>query len=202
MKGERVMSELETNNFVTITTFREDGEEPQFYAEPTMTDLAAFMRDVGWKGGQAEYVFEFEAPRPYEFAPLFLGTCWKLNGVKHKPVGINIVVGAVDDPYSTGDVEVPYVASAGDKFKVTISPDEVDVTDPTRWAPYMYDAVAGGVLYKGIPSRTVFVSDESELDRFTDARPGCIAIQYGFGQMWQMDGSGEWTVIGAEEDES
>jgi len=194
------MSEMD-NVKVKITTFRKDGKNASFYDTPFVTDLSEFLTDVGWTGGPAVYQFEFVLARHTPGRIPDFDDCFDLNGVQHSLAGIGTVLKQIYDE-TTGLLIDNYLANDGDMFQVAINIDEVNVTDPTRWAPYMYDAIAGGRTLKGVPGRMVFVSEESELNRFTDVWPGCLAATYGFGQMWQLDGSGEWIKIGTEEDNS
>ena len=57
----------------------------------------------------------------------------------------------------------------------------------------MHDALIDGNVVHDIPTRLVFVSDENELDSLTDCEPvGTIAVQYGFGSMWQLTPDATW----------
>ena len=60
----------------------------------------------------------------------------------------------------------------------------------------LHDAVIDGIINRDIPSRTVYVADETERDAyFANEKPGTIAIQYGFKAMWQLKNDGTWETV-------
>lgn len=209
MKGEKVMSEQVNQNLAAVTTFREDGNSASFEGTPAITDLAAFLRDVHWDGKPRTYEFFYDESRllakDYTKQSAYLD-CWKLNGEWHRLVGIGLTYGEETAQVGEEDEDpilLRYVVCAeGDAFRVTLTPDTVDVTEPAKWEPYMYDYAADGKLLRGIPSRMVFVGAEADLEDLPNGYlPGTIAATIGFGNMWQLDGDGEWQPIGTEGEE-
>lgn len=59
----------------------------------------------------------------------------------------------------------------------------------------MHDAIINGEIVRDIPSKMIYVSSQDELSNFSDALPGTIAAQYGFGSMWQMKPDGTWASM-------
>ena len=60
----------------------------------------------------------------------------------------------------------------------------------------MHDAVIDGDVVQDIPSKMVFVANQSQLSRFTNTHPvGTIAATYGFGSMWQLNASRQWVSL-------
>lgn len=58
-----------------------------------------------------------------------------------------------------------------------------------------HDAVINGEVVHNIPSKMIYVEQESDLSNFSDALPGTIAATYGFGSMWQMKPDGTWATM-------
>lgn len=56
----------------------------------------------------------------------------------------------------------------------------------------MHDAIIDGEIVRDLPSKMVYVSEESELTNFADMPPGTIAATYGFTSMWQLTPDGTW----------
>lgn len=60
----------------------------------------------------------------------------------------------------------------------------------------MHDAIIGNDIVHDIPSKVIYVSEESELDSFTDISPvGTFAAVYGLTKLWQLDASKEWVEV-------
>lgn len=64
-----------------------------------------------------------------------------------------------------------------------------------------YDAVVDGAVISGLKRKTVYVTDESELDLFENEAPGTFAVAYGMGSMWQLKPHGTWATIYAPAEE-
>lgn len=157
----------------TVEVSNSGGTTPNFTAE--ISDLGTFLESVRSQLQPAVYAFVYDGETE-KWTP-------------GEPKGITLTI--VDDTEE--------MLAAGDTITVTIAADEVNVTEIQKRTADMYDAVADGVLYRGIPFRTGFVADEDELEKYENEHPGFIAIQYGFVHMWQLDDNGEWIVIGGEE---
>jgi hypothetical protein len=169
------MSDMITASLVVSNA---GGTTPNFTA--AITDLGAFLTDVRSRLQPAVYPFVWSAETEK----------WSLYELEHEPKGITLTITDEDED----------LLADGDTITVTIAASEVNVTDPARRTADMYDAMAGGVMYYGIPSRMVFVDSAADLEDLPATyQPGAMAATYGFGQMWQLDGSGEWTPIQAEE---
>lgn len=153
----------------TVEVSNSGGSTPNFTA--AISNLGAFLEDMRSQLQPAVYAFVYDGETE----------AW----TPHEPIGITLTI--VDD---TEDL-----LAAGDTITVTVAADEVNVTDIQHRTPDMYDAVVDGVIYRGIPSRTGYVADESELTAFEDEHPGFIAIEYGFAHIWQLDGDGYWLPI-------
>lgn len=168
----------------TVEVSNSGGTTPNFTA--AISDLGTFLESVRSQLQPAVYTYVcIEDAEP--LTPSGIGITWKWR--PDLPKGITLTI--VDDTEE--------MLAVGDTITVTIAADEVNVTEIQKRTPEMYDAVADGVMYRGIPFRTGFVADEDELEKFENEHPGFIAIQYGFVHMWQLDDSGEWVVIGGEE---
>lgn len=61
-----------------------------------------------------------------------------------------------------------------------------------------YAAIINGVLVHGIPNEPVYVTDESQLAALPHLPVGTLAIQYGFGAMWQLKPDGTWAEISTQ----
>lgn len=157
----------------TVEVSNSGGTTPNFTA--AISDLGTFLESVRSQLQPAVYAFVYDGETEI----------WTPG----EPKGITLTI--VDDTEE--------MLAAGDTITVTIAADEVNVTEIQKRTPDMYDAVADGVMYRGIPFRTGFVADEDELEKYENEHPGFIAIQYGFVHMWQLDDNGEWIVIGGEE---
>ena len=60
----------------------------------------------------------------------------------------------------------------------------------------MHDAVINGEVVKDIPSKMVFVTNQSQLSQFTNIEPvGTIAATYGGGSLWQLNASRQWVSM-------
>ena len=59
----------------------------------------------------------------------------------------------------------------------------------------MHDAIVNGEIVRDIPSKMIYVEQQSDLSNFSDALPGTIAAIYGGGQMWQMKPDGTWVSM-------
>ena len=59
----------------------------------------------------------------------------------------------------------------------------------------MHDAIINGEIVRDIPSKMIYVEQQSDLANFSDALPGTIAATYGFGSMWQMKPDGTWASM-------
>jgi len=166
---------------VSITVSNPGGTTPNFTA--SMTDLQAFINDV-------RYDIKKNASYPLVYDET--AEAWTLYGVIHPMVGITLTI--------TDDTED--MLADGDTVTVAITLDEVQVTDPQRRTADMYDYSTDGKIARGIPARMVFVEEEADLDDLpTDYMQGTIAATIGFGNMWQLNGDGEWVAIGAAEGE-
>lgn len=59
-----------------------------------------------------------------------------------------------------------------------------------------HSAVINGEIVHNIPSKMVYISDESELDLFTDEMPvGTYAATYGGANVWQLNAAGVWVEV-------
>lgn len=60
----------------------------------------------------------------------------------------------------------------------------------------MHDAIVNGEVVRDIPSKMVFVTNQSQLSQFTQIEPvGTIAATYGCGSMWQLNASRQWVSL-------
>jgi hypothetical protein len=60
----------------------------------------------------------------------------------------------------------------------------------------MHNAIIGDDIVHDIPSKVVYVTEESELASFTDISPvGTYAAIYGLTKLWQLDASKEWVEV-------
>lgn len=60
----------------------------------------------------------------------------------------------------------------------------------------MHDAIIGSDIVHDIPSKVIYVTEESELASFTDISPvGTFAATYGLGSMWQLNASRTWVEV-------
>lgn len=57
-----------------------------------------------------------------------------------------------------------------------------------------HNAVTADGLHKNIETTLTFVSAETDLASITDVEPGDIAATYGFGDIWQYDGT-QWVEV-------
>lgn len=154
----------------TVEVSNSGGTTPNFTA--AISNLGAFLEDMRSQLQPAVYAFVYDGETE-KWTP-------------HEPKGITLTI--VDDTEE--------MLAAGDTITVTVTADEVIVTELQKRTPDMYDAVVDGVIYRGIPSRTGYVAGESELTAFEDEHPGFIAIEYGFAHMWQLGADGNWVEIG------
>ena len=73
--------------------------------------------------------------------------------------------------------------------------DGKNISFPTSLNLGIADAVAGGVLMKGVPLTLTFVADDTERDTLENILPGQIVATYGLGTVWQKSGDGTWIAI-------
>lgn len=59
----------------------------------------------------------------------------------------------------------------------------------------MHDAIVNGEIVRDVPSKMVYVTQQSELSNFSDAPVGTIAATYGFTAMWQKKPDGTWASM-------
>ena len=160
----------------TVSVSNPDETTPNFTA--AMEDLGAFLADVWNQMKPATYAFVYDAE-----AEAFL-----LNGAEHAPVGIAITI--------TDPEEEPY--ADGDTITVAVEASEVEVTNPrNRPAGSYHDAVVDGVVYRGIPDKTIYIEDADDLDSLTNEQPGTLAELYDGTAQYRWDGA-DWTAIGGE----
>ena len=71
------------------------------------------------------------------------------------------------------------------------TPYNVDLVNTVGDMEYTKD----GKVYKHSAASSVMIASSSELSGLTGYEPGSIAFTAGFGNMWQLDASGQWISI-------
>jgi hypothetical protein len=157
----------------TVEVSNSGGTTPNFTA--AISNLGQFLEDMRSQLQPAVYAFVYDGETE-KWTP-------------HEPKGITLTI--VDDTEE--------MLAAGDTITVTVTADEVNVTDPRRREPGDYhDAIVDGVMYRGIPDKVIYVEDESDLTGMDNELPGTKAATYGEASWWQWDGT-EWTAMGASD---
>ena len=59
----------------------------------------------------------------------------------------------------------------------------------------MHDAVVSGELVRNIPTRLVFVKNETERNGLEGILAGTFVVTFGIDYIWQKDGDGNWKTI-------
>lgn len=60
----------------------------------------------------------------------------------------------------------------------------------------IHNAVVNGVVIYDQPTAITFVSSQSDLGKIENVTPGDLAATYGFGTIWQYDGT-QWQEVQA-----
>ena len=59
----------------------------------------------------------------------------------------------------------------------------------------MHDAVIGGDIYQELPTKSVLVAQESDLDYLSEYEPGTFAHTAGFVNIWEKGVDGTWVSL-------
>lgn len=59
-----------------------------------------------------------------------------------------------------------------------------------------------GNIHVHVKTTDILVTSKADLDNLTGYKPGSVAYTAGFGNMWQLDASGEWQTIIEETEET
>lgn len=58
-----------------------------------------------------------------------------------------------------------------------------------------HDALVNGELHRGIPTRLIFVNNQTERDALPNIDAGTFVAVYGLTNIWQKDGEDSWKTI-------